>query len=390
MSDLGSFYQSYRASRLIEPIVLEQPVSIEDLHTPSLVIDLDIFESNLEKMQAFLNAQKISLRAHTKMHKCPEIARRQIAAGATGVCAAKISEAEIMCEAGIADVLVTSPVVSTEKIKRFIDTRSRFPGLKIVVDNIEAATHLETAAAVENIKVGVFVDIDPGMGRTGIEAGPMSVELVRYISQSESLEFCGLQMYAGNCMHIEGFDNRKAKYSKVMQKGIDTIALLQAEGIAVPVVSGGGTGTYNIEPDLGFINELQAGSYAFMDIEYRDIGGEESDIFGDFPVSLFVLVTVISKPQERLVTVDAGFKSLASDKMAPEFRDVEGVTYHWGGDEHGIIQLSNPSREIALGDKLALLTPHCDPTVNLHDFYFPYRDGMVREIWPISARGFSQ
>ena len=127
-----------------------------------------------------------------------------------------------------------------------------------------------------------------------------------------------------------------------------------------------------------------------MDIEYRDIGSQQSDRFDDFGVSLFVLVTAISQPQSRLITVDAGFKSLASDKMAPEFREIEGVTYHWGGDEHGIIQLSNPSKSIGLGDKLEVLTPHCDPTVNLHDFYFPYRDGIVREIWPITARGLSQ
>ena len=141
--------------------------------------------------------------------------------------------------------------------------------------------------------------------------------------------------------------------------------------------------------NLGLINELQAGSYAFMDIEYRDIGGMDSARFSDFGVSLHVLVTAISQPQSRLITVDGGFKSFASDKMVPEFRDVEGVTFHWGGDEHGIVQLNNPSLEINLGSKLPMLTPHCDPTVNLHDFYFPYRDGQVHEIWPITARGFS-
>ena len=153
--------------------------------------------------------------------------------------------------------------------------------------------------------------------------------------------------------------------------------------------SGGGTGTYNMEATLGLVNELQAGSYAFMDIEYRDIGGESSNQFLDFEVSLFVLATAISQPQQRLITVDAGFKSLASDKMPPQFRDLEGVVFHWGGDEHGIVQLNNPSREIGLGNKLPLLTPHCDPTVNLHDYYFPFRDGQVTEIWPITARGFS-
>ncbi|MEX2327682.1 MAG: hypothetical protein WD558_08110, partial [Pseudomonadales bacterium] len=158
----------------------------------------------------------------------------------------------------------------------------------------------------------------------------------------------------------------------------------------VSVASGGGTGTYDMEAELGFLTELQAGSYAFMDMEYRDIEGKGQVRFDDFPISLTVLVTAISKPQSRLITVDAGFKSLASDKDAPEFRDVEGVVWHWGGDEHGIIALNNPSADIALGDKLHVLTPHCDPTVNLHDYYFPHRDGVVEEIWPISARGRSQ
>ncbi|MCP4753219.1 MAG: hypothetical protein GY866_20200 [Proteobacteria bacterium] len=162
------------------------------------------------------------------------------------------------------------------------------------------------------------------------------------------------------------------------------------DGIEVPVFTGGGTGTFNIEPGVGLMTDLQAGSYVFMDIEYRNIGGVGNEHFIDFEPSLFVLVTAISKPQPRLITVDAGFKSFASDAMSPEFRDVEGVTFHFGGDEHGIVELTHPSRELNLGDKLSMLTPHCDPTVNLHDYYFPVRDGVVEELWPITARGRSQ
>ncbi len=154
--------------------------------------------------------------------------------------------------------------------------------------------------------------------------------------------------------------------------------------------SGGGTGTFNIDSDIGAITDLQAGSYVFMDVEYRDIGGVGTEHFLDFKPSLFVLATAISKPQEQLITFDAGIKSLATDTAYPEFRDVEGVVYHFGGDEHGIVQLNNPSLEISLGDKLSVITPHCDPTVNLYDFYYPYRNGVVEEIWPISARGRSQ
>ena len=386
---LNDFYNQVRAARPLEPITLDEPIALEELQTPALVIDLEAFERNLKKMQSCLAEQNIALRAHTKMHKCPVIARRQVESGARGVCAAKVSEAEIMCDAGISDVLITSPLATREKVARFIEARKTHEGLKLVVDHEQSVALLEAQAKAEGLPVAVFIDIDPGMGRTGVEAGESTLRLAEYVRNSEHIDLAGIQMYAGNCMHVEGFDARRAKYGKVMRKGIETLALLSESGIDVPIISGGGTGTYNMESDLGFINELQAGSYAFMDIEYREIGGPDSGIYSDFEVSLFVLVTAISQPQSRLITVDGGFKSFASDKMPPQFRDVEGVIYHWGGDEHGIIQLDNPSREIALGNKLAMLTPHCDPTVNLHDYYFPYRDGMVHEVWPISARGCS-
>lgn len=375
----------------IEPIRLSEPVPVTQLHTPALLIDLEVFERNLDKMQAHLAANHIALRAHTKMHKCPIIARKQIERGAVGVCTATVSEAEIMFASGIGDILITSPVVTPEKIARVIAIGRENPELKVVVDHIEGATQFESAAAEAGIVLKVVVDLDPGMGRTGIQTGEPALMLGRHIVDGcPHLQFSGLQMYAGNCMHIQGFEARANKYRHLMQKGAETRQQFIDDGIAVPVFTGGGTGTYDIEPALAVLNELQAGSYAFMDIEYRDIGGRAGDRFDDFEPSLFVLVTAISKPQTRLITVDAGFKSLASDKDAPQFRQVEGVTWHWGGDEHGIIQLNNPSREIALGDKLEVITPHCDPTVNLHDYYFPYRDGMVEEIWPIAARGRSQ
>ena len=390
MTTLSRFYQQVREARPVEAIILDDPIPLAELQTPALIIDLDVFDANLAKMQSYLDQQNIGLRAHTKMHKCPIIARKQIEGGASGVCAAKVSEAEVMCAAGIQDVLITSPIATLDKVNRFVAARRKHPGLKIVVDSVHAADLLAKVADSEGLFVDVFVDLDPGMGRTGIEAGDKALQLVRHIGESNSLNFAGIQMYAGNCMHIEGFSKRQGKYTHIMDKGIQTLRLLDQAGIEVPVVSGGGTGTYNMEHDLGLINELQAGSYAFMDIEYRDIGGVDSARFTDFGVSLHVLVTAISQPQRRLITVDGGFKSFASDKMAPEFQDVEGVTFHWGGDEHGIVQLNNPSREIRLGSKLSMITPHCDPTVNLHDFYFPYRNGLVEEVWPISARGKSQ
>ena len=390
MNYLSDFYRQWVDSRPVEPIVLEVPVPVEDLQTPALVIDLEVFEANLDRMQSYLDRAGILLRPHTKMHKCPIIARQQIEKGARGVCAAKLGEAEVLCGAGIEDVLITSPLAGTDKLERFMTLRTEHAGVKLVVDNQHTVFQLASMAATVNIEIEVYIDIDPAMGRTGIEAGTPVLDLARQVLDTRNLTLSGLQMYAGHCMHIEGHDARAERYQEVMLSGVKTRELLSSADIEVPVFSGGGTGTYDIEPGYGLINELQAGSYAFMDIEYRDIGSRQSETFDDFGVSLFVLATAISQPQSSLITFDAGFKSLASDKMAPEFRDVEGVVYHWGGDEHGIIQLNNPSKSIDLGDKLEVLTPHCDPTVNLHDFYFPYRDGLVQEIWPISARGLSQ
>jgi len=391
MPTLQEFIKDSIDNAPAEPVKLSEPVPIDEVPTPALIIDLDLFERNLYKMQTYLHDNSLGLRCHTKMHKCPIIAHKQISAGAIGVCAATVSEAEVMQANGINNILITSPVVTPEKIDRVIKLGVNNPDLRMVIDDIEIADLFNEAAEQFDIQLGVLIDLDPGMGRTGIETGDPALLLGNHIvGDCDNLRFGGLQMYAGNCMHIEGFENRRGKYKHIMTKGAETKIIFEEAGIEVPVFSGGGTGTFNIEPGLGLMTELQAGSYIFMDIEYREIGGEGSERFEEFEPSLFVLVTAISKPQQRLITVDAGFKSFASDKMAPEFRDVEGVIFHWGGDEHGIIQLTNPSREINLGDKLPMLTPHCDPTVNLYDYYYPVRDGMVEELWPITARGRSQ
>ncbi len=391
MQSLEEFLSDSVATAPAEAIRLREPVPVEDLPTPALIIDLQVFEQNLSKMQAYLDGHHIGLRCHTKMHKCPIIAHKQIVAGAMGVCAAKIGEAEIMIANGVENVLITSPVVTAEKIERVIRLAQMSSGLQIVVDNHQAADSLNSAAAAVRTQVGVLIDLDPAMGRTGIETGAPALALGQHIVDNcPQLRFDGLQMYAGHCMHIEGYDARKGKYQAVMRAGMETKKLFEDEGIDVPVFSGGGTGTFNIEPDVGLMTDLQAGSYAFMDIEYRDIGGKGSERFIDFEPALFVLVTAISQPQKRMITVDAGFKSFASDKMSPEFRDIEGVEFYFGGDEHGMVALKNPSRQLNLGDKFPMITPHCDPTVNLHDYYYPVRDGVVEELWPITARGRSQ
>jgi len=375
----------------LEPILLDHPIAVEALHTPALTIDLDIFDRNLNKMQNYLNDNNLGLRSHGKMHKCPIIAKKQIENGALGICTATVSEAEIMVRAGIEDVLITSPIATMDKIERVIAMACLTPKLHLVVDDIGNATDLNQAAGAAGINLSVYIDLDPPMGRTGVEQGEPALALGRHIVGScPNLSLDGMQIYIGSCMHIHGYTKRRDKYAKMMELAASTRQLFIDDGIEVPVFSGGGTGSYNMEPEIGVLTELQAGSYIFMDVEYRDIGGESTELFLDFEPSLHVLVTAISKPQKKLITVDAGYKSFASDTVKPQFKDVEGVDFNWGGDEHGIILLNNPSMEISLGDKLPVITPHCDPTVNLYDYYFPHRDGMVSEIWPIAARGKSQ
>jgi D-serine deaminase-like pyridoxal phosphate-dependent protein len=393
-------FQGFQASLVdpeaARPIRLDEPIALDALPTPALIIDLDVFDANLDLMGKRLAAEGLGLRAHGKMHKCPIIARRQLDAGAVGICTATVSEAEVMVASGIDDVLITSPVVTDDKIARVMTLAGRSASLKLVVDHAAGAERVNAAAAATGVSLTVLVDLDPGMGRTGIETGEAALTLVELLeSRCDNLQFGGLQMYAGNCMHIHGFGERRAKYLEVMQTGLQTRDLIVDAGVEVPICTGGGTGSFDLEGELGLMTDIQAGSYAFMDVEYREIGGtgpdgRETSLFETFSPSLFVMVTAISQPKTRMITVDAGYKAFASDTVKPAFANVEGVRFHWGGDEHGMVSLDNPSRMIELGDRLPMITSHCDPTVNLYDYYYPVRDGVVEEVWPIAARGRSQ
>lgn len=391
MPSFNQFLKNTIEQTPLDPIVLDKPIEIGELPTPALTIDLEIFERNLENMQSYLDSCNLGLRSHGKMHKCPIIAKKQIEHGALGICTATVSEAEMMVRAGIEDILITSPIATTDKIARVIEMGLVTDKLHLVVDDVGNATALNIAARDAGIILSVYIDLDPPMGRTGVEQGAPALALGQHLTdECNNLSLDGLQIYIGSCMHIHGFEKRRDRYVGMMALAASTREMFLQAGIDVPVVSGGGTGSYNMESDIGVLTEVQAGSYVFMDVEYREIGGEKTELFSDFEPSLHVLVTAISKPQKKLITVDAGYKSFASDTVKPQFKDIEGVDFNWGGDEHGIILLNNPSVEIRLGDKLPIVTPHCDPTVNLYDYYFPHRDGVVSEIWPIAARGKSQ
>jgi len=363
-------------------------LSKAELPTPALLVDLDLLEANIAKMAAHAKAAGISLRPHAKSHKCPEIAKRQLAAGAIGVCAATISEAEALVNAGISGVLITSPMAGREKVSRLVRLTARQPDTMAVVDNAAHAEQLNEAAAGGQATLNVLVDIDPGMHRTGIPAGEGAVALVELVSRLPHLRLRGLQCYSGTTAHVVGYEARRAHSLQAMAPALELFAELQKRGFPVEIMTGGSTGTYNIDCTFPGMTELQVGSYVFMDIEYRDIGGKDGLVYRDFSHSLTVLSTVVSKSHADLATVDAGLKAFATDRQfGPEPKDVGGVTYRFGGDEHGILALAQPSREIRLGDKLEFLVPHCDPNVNLYDRVFCTRGDRVETIWPI-MRGY--
>jgi D-serine deaminase-like pyridoxal phosphate-dependent protein len=388
----GSEMRTSQAAALgTEPIVLAEPIPLADLPTPALLVDEAALERNLAKMAAHAARKKIGLRPHVKTHKCPILAKRQLAHGALGVCAAKVSEAEVMAAAGVPRVLITSPLASADKYARVVALARRAPGLQVVVDAPGAVQAFEAAAAAAGVTLGVLIDLDTGTRRTGIQPGEPALALAREILAAKHLRFDGLQAYSGHVMHVVGHEERKKKSLESLAPALDTRALLEKNGIPVEAFTGGGTGTYDIDCDVPGMTDLQVGSYLFMDVQYRMIGDADGALFDGFEPSLSVLATAISQPVPQLITIDAGFKAFAHEPEAkPQFKDRAGLAYFYGGDEHGICAFTGEARELALGDKAELLVSHCDPTVNLYDVYHVVRDGMVRELWPIAARGKSQ
>ncbi len=387
--------------RPLDAIPLDRPLSLSEVPTPALIIEVAALERNLAKMATAIGERKKRIRPHTKTHKCPLLARRQLDLGAVGVCCAKVSEAEVQAAAGIGPILITSPVVTEDKIARVVALAvwmardlGAARGLEIVVDDAGAVDRLGRAARSAGIGLGVLIDLDPGTGRTGIAAGDAAIGLARRIVDSSRLELRGLQAYAGHLMHVAGHAERRRRSHETWAPAIATFERLRSEGIAVDVLTGAGTGTWDIDCELEAITDLQVGSYLFMDTEYRAIGGPEGAVLDDFDPSLFVLATAISKPRRGWITVDAGTKALAFERVRPEVAGHPEITYNWAGDEHGMLELGVAAgaagAEIGLGSRLRIVPAHCDPTVNLYDFYYPVIDGEVRELWPISARGCSQ
>ncbi len=385
-SPLGSSGGS--TASLLSSLDSGKPVHLDRLPTPSLLLDMDRFEANLEKMSRYAKTHSIGLRPHAKTHKCPEIARRQIQAGALGACAATIHEAEVLAAGGVTGLLITSEMVGRNKVERLVALTRKHPDTLSVVDDPTHARQLNDAAEAENTPLNVLVDIDPMGRRTGTTAGDSALALAEEIMKLPELNLLGVHSYSGASSHVVGFAERKAHSEAVMAPPIESFQRMKKAGMPVEILTGASTGTYNIDPDLEEITEMQVGSYVFMDVDYRIIGGKSGAVYDDFAPSLTVLSTVMSKRHRDLATIDAGMKSFATDReVGPEIKGISGVEYQFGGDEHGMLHLKNPSQEIRLGDRLEFVVPHCDPTVNLYDHILCRRGEVIEGYWAVAGRG---
>lgn len=360
-----------------------------DLPTPALVVELDAFESNCAKMAAYVKGAGRAFRPHAKTHKSPDIAKYLIARGAAGGCAAKLSEAEALAAGGVTGLLVTSAVIGVDKIRRAVDLARRRPETIFSLDDAANAAQLNEAAAAARIRLNVAIDLWVGR-RTGILPGEPALALATRLSSLKHLHLRGLQAYAGHASHTKGFEARRAASREAMAAAVETRRLLEAKGIPCAWLSGGSTGTYNIDSGIDGITELQPGSFMFMDMDYRRIGSSSGAAeYGDFATSLYVICTVISTPKPGMAVVDGGFKAFASDRgYGAEWRGKPQVKFSFGGDEHGVLELQN--ERAAVGDRLEFVVPHCDPTVNLYDQIYALRSDTVEAVWPLTARGRSQ
>jgi D-serine deaminase-like pyridoxal phosphate-dependent protein len=361
-----------------------------DLDTPALCVDLDRFEQNLATMRKKLAGTGVASRPHGKTHKCPAIAKLQLASGSIGICAAKLSEAEVFAANGIDRVLMTTSNVSVSKIRRAMNLRKGNPGFIQAVDLPQNARDLNDAAKEAGIVADVVVDVAVGT-RSGVPAGDQAIALAQLVDKLPNLKLRGMLSYDGGAQHIKGFKTRVEQTLNRIAPSVETYERMKRSGLNTEIFSGGGTGTYNIMPRVSGLTDVQVGSYVFMDCQYIEIGGEaDENVFDDFASSLTVLATVLNTYFEKSITTDAGAKALTLNKPGPWVIGEKDFAYNAGSDEFGVIRYEKAERSYKVGDKLELIVPHCDPVVNEYDQMYAIRKDRVEAVWPILARGRSQ
>jgi len=364
------------------PARLGSPVST--IETPALVLDLDAFERNLDLMANVVRGSGLALRPHAKAHKCPDIAKAQIARGAVGICCQKVDEAAAFVAAGIANVLVTNEIVAPSKIAR-LAALARAATVGVLVDDAAVVADLSAAAIQAGGTLHAYVEIDVGAHRCGVLPGAASVAVARVIAAAPGLHFRGLHAYHGAAQHMRTPAERRAAIATASEFAAHTKEALEMAGIACPVITGAGTGTWQLERDSHVYTELQPGSYIFMDADYNRnaLAPDEHS----FEQSLYVLSSVMSTPTPERAIVDAGLKAFAFDSGLPLVTAAHGLEYVKASDEHGVLRVDSTIARPQLNDRIWLIPGHCDPTVNLYDWIVGVRGERVECVWPIAARG---
>ena len=366
--------------------VLGQPGSRDLIPTPAAVLDLDAFDRNVALMMARASHAGLALRPHAKSHKCAALAHRQIAAGAVGICCAKLAEAEAMAAAGIGAILVTSPIAGAANAARAARLAEALADFRIVVDHVDGTRELGAAA---KSPIQVIIDVDVGLGRTGVASAEQAAEVARAVLAEPDLRLLGVQGYGGQWQHMEGSNARASATAAGMQRLSAAAAAVRAVGGTVEVVTGGGTGTFAADAAQGILNEIQPGSFAFMDREYRDALKDDPD--GAFEQSLTIHTTVVTANHPRWVTVDGGLKAFSTDgptpqPMTPKFAD---CAYHFFGDEHGML-MRPEGQPVSRGERVVFAPGHIDPTLDRYDLLHMVQGDVLVDIVRIEGRGGSQ
>lgn len=359
---------------------IESGISIDLIDTPCLIVDMDLVEKNLDTLFSKFREKKVNVRPHLKTVKSPEFAKLLLSAGATGVCVAKVAEAEVMADAGIEDILITTEIIGAPKIERLIKLISKHPEVKVVIDSAIGAVAMQEAASQANVKLNVLIELNVGQNRAGVEPGEPAVNLANEIAKHKNLNLLGVQGYEGHVQLLTDENERKRLCAEAMEKLMSTVARLRENGHPISIITTGGSGTSEYCADAG-ANEVQPGSFIFMDGAYRRAIGNR------YENALSLVSTVISKPAENRCVIDAGFKSLSTDSGNAELKSHPNITYRPAGDEHGILETSSESISLNIGDRVELIPSHIDTTVNLHDYYYCHRGGHIENVWRLTARG---
>ncbi|GHO85766.1 alanine racemase [Dictyobacter formicarum] len=359
--------------------------SLDVLDTPAMIVDLALMEGNIASLMKRFRARNVQVRPHLKTVKSPDLALRLLAAGAIGGCVAKVSEAEVMVEGGIEDLLITTEIVGKPKLARLVDLLQAHPLIKVVVDSVVGARELNAAVGAAGLEANVLLDLNVGQNRCGATPGAEALDLARQIGDMEHLQLIGVQGYEGHLQHIHDQQERQQRCQQAMRALTETAEHLRTAGFPIQIVTTGGTGTAEFCADFDGITEVQPGSFVFMDTDYRNALGPV------YSNALTILSTVISRPSPDCVIIDAGLKSLSTDSGMAEPKGLAQIAYQPKGDEHGALSWRNENAvgelPLQIGDRVELIPSHIDTTINLHDTYYAYRDGRIEAIWPVAARG---